>query len=42
MRVRARVDGVEAQVVAMREQPGDGRLPRAGRAADPEDVVERG
>jgi hypothetical protein len=42
MRVRASVDGVEAQVVAVREQPRGRRLPGAGSSADPDDVLGQG
>jgi hypothetical protein len=42
MRVSARIDRVEAQVVPVREQPGGRRLAGARRAADPENVFQRG
>jgi len=42
MQPRARVGGVEPEAVAAHESRRDGRLPRARRAADPQDVPQTG
>jgi hypothetical protein len=41
VRVRASVDGIEAQIVPMGEEPRRSCLPGSGSAADPDDVIEQ-